>query len=138
MTDYRIVESLGATEGAPAAGGAELIVDITTTGATLQANALKVLDDGVMLRSEANPRGLAQGRLEREPPPHRPRHPGPHRRRGAGAQPRAELRAVFPEVVPALEAGALEPFGASVVGAGGGAAGAALSRRRKCPTSPTG
>ena len=54
VTDYRIVESLGATEGAPAAGQAELIVDITTTGATLSANALKVLDDGVILRSEAN------------------------------------------------------------------------------------
>jgi len=54
VTDYRIVESLGATEGAPAAGSAELIVDITTTGATLAANALKVLDDGVILRSEAN------------------------------------------------------------------------------------
>src|SRR6476661_5485648 len=54
ISDYRIVESLGATEGAPAAGQAELIVDITTTGATLAANALKVLDDGVMLRSEAN------------------------------------------------------------------------------------
>lgn len=54
ISDYRIVESLGATEGAPAAGTAELIVDITTTGATLAANALKVLDDGVILRSEAN------------------------------------------------------------------------------------
>ena len=54
VTDYRIVESLGATEGAPAAGGAELIVDITTTGATLAANALKTLDDGVILRSQAN------------------------------------------------------------------------------------
>ncbi|MDB5595330.1 MAG: phosphoribosyltransferase [Hyphomicrobiales bacterium] len=54
VTDYRIVESLGATEGAPAAGQAELIVDITTTGATLAANALKILDDGVILRSEAN------------------------------------------------------------------------------------
>jgi ATP phosphoribosyltransferase len=52
--DYRIVESLGATEGAPATGAAELIVDITTTGATLAANGLKVLDDGVMLRSQAN------------------------------------------------------------------------------------
>lgn len=52
--DYRIVESLGATEGAPAAGTAELIVDITTTGATLAANALKLVDDGVMLRSQAN------------------------------------------------------------------------------------
>ena len=52
--DYRIVESLGATEGAPATGAAELIVDITTTGATLAANGLKVLDDGIMLRSQAN------------------------------------------------------------------------------------
>jgi ATP phosphoribosyltransferase len=54
IADYRIVESMGATEGAPAAGTAELIVDITTTGATLAANGLKVLDDGVMLRSQAN------------------------------------------------------------------------------------
>jgi len=54
VTDYRIVESLGATEGTPAAGTADLIVDITTTGATLQANGLKILDDGVILRSEAN------------------------------------------------------------------------------------
>jgi ATP phosphoribosyltransferase len=54
VTDYRIVESTGATEGAPAAGTAELIVDITTTGATLAANALKVIDDGVILRSQAN------------------------------------------------------------------------------------
>ena len=54
VVDYRIVESAGATEGAPATGTAELIVDITTTGATLAANGLKVLDDGVMLRSQAN------------------------------------------------------------------------------------
>lgn len=54
VTDYRIVESLGATEGAPASGAADLIVDITTTGATLAANALKILGDGVMLASEAN------------------------------------------------------------------------------------
>lgn len=54
LADYRIVESLGATEGAPAAGTAEIVVDITTTGSTLSANALKVLDDGVMLASEAN------------------------------------------------------------------------------------
>ena len=54
ISDYRIVESLGATEGAPAAGTADLIVDITTTGSTLAANALKVLDDGVILRSQAN------------------------------------------------------------------------------------
>lgn len=51
--DYRIVESLGATEGAPAAGVADVIVDITTTGATLKANHLRTLEDGVILRSQA-------------------------------------------------------------------------------------
>ncbi len=54
VADYRIVESLGATEAAPASGVADLIVDITTTGTTLAANGLKVLDDGLVLRSEAN------------------------------------------------------------------------------------
>lgn len=53
VTGYRIVESLGATEGAPAAGIAEIIVDITTTGSTLAANSLKILDDGVILKSTA-------------------------------------------------------------------------------------
>jgi ATP phosphoribosyltransferase len=53
ITSYRIVESLGATEGTPAAGTADLIVDITTTGTTLKANGLKVLDDGILLHSEA-------------------------------------------------------------------------------------
>ena len=53
VADYRIVESNGATEGAPAAGAAELVVDITTTGATLAANNLKILSDGVILKSEA-------------------------------------------------------------------------------------
>ena len=64
LSDYRIVESLGATEGTPASGKADLIVDITSTGSTLKANALRVLDgeDGVILRSEANliaSRGIA-------------------------------------------------------------------------------
>ncbi len=50
---YRIVESLGATEGAPAAGQADIIVDITSTGSTLKANHLKILSDGVILKSQA-------------------------------------------------------------------------------------
>ena len=54
IVDYRIVESTGATEGAPAAGSAELIVNITTTGTTLAANGLKIVEDGVILRSQAN------------------------------------------------------------------------------------
>src|SRR5262249_45633910 len=48
-----IVESGGATEGAPAAGAAELIVDITTTGSTLKANGLRPLSDGLILKSQA-------------------------------------------------------------------------------------
>ncbi len=53
ISDYRIVPSAGATEGAPAAGLAEVIVDITTSGATLRGNHLKVLEDGVILKSQA-------------------------------------------------------------------------------------
>jgi ATP phosphoribosyltransferase len=53
ISDYRIVPSAGATEGAPTAGTAEAIVDITTSGATLKANGLKILDDGVILKSQA-------------------------------------------------------------------------------------
>jgi ATP phosphoribosyltransferase len=59
---YRIVESLGATEGAPAAGSADVVVDITTTGSTLRANHLKVLQDGIILRSQAC---LASSKKER-------------------------------------------------------------------------
>jgi ATP phosphoribosyltransferase len=53
VIDYRITESGGATEGAPAAGAAELVVDITSSGATLVANGLKVLADGLILKSQA-------------------------------------------------------------------------------------
>jgi ATP phosphoribosyltransferase len=54
LADYRCVESLGATEGTPASGTADLIVDITSTGETLRANGLRILDDGVILKSQAN------------------------------------------------------------------------------------
>lgn len=54
ISQYRIVESLGATEAAPASSVAEMIVDITSTGSTLDANQLKIPSDGVILRSQAN------------------------------------------------------------------------------------
>ncbi len=54
VTGYRIVESVGATEATPATGTSELIVDITTTGTTLRANHLKVLADGLILKSQAH------------------------------------------------------------------------------------
>jgi ATP phosphoribosyltransferase len=64
VTGYRIVPSAGATEGAPAAGIAEIIVDITTTGSTLAANRLKILDDGVILRSSAVLAGRSAAKAE--------------------------------------------------------------------------
>ena len=51
--EYRLVESAGATEAAPTTGSADVIVDITSTGATLKANGLKILSDGLILKSEA-------------------------------------------------------------------------------------
>ena len=54
IAEYRIVESAGATEATPAASAADLIVDITTTGATLSANGLRVLEDGIILKNQAN------------------------------------------------------------------------------------
>jgi ATP phosphoribosyltransferase len=69
IVDYRIVESSGATEGTPAAGSAELIVDITTTGSTLAANGLKIVDEGTILRSQASlvaARRAVWGDAERE------------------------------------------------------------------------
>ena len=54
VQDIQIVTSFGATEGAPASGAAEAIVDITSTGATLAANNLRVPQDGVILKSQAN------------------------------------------------------------------------------------
>lgn len=54
IAEYRIVESAGATEAAPASGAADLIVDITSSGETLTANQLRILEDGLIMKSEAN------------------------------------------------------------------------------------
>ncbi len=53
VADYRLVDSQGATEGAVRNLLAEAIVDITSSGATLEANNLKTLADGLILASEA-------------------------------------------------------------------------------------
>ncbi|MEM6934128.1 MAG: ATP phosphoribosyltransferase, partial [Pseudomonadota bacterium] len=54
VADYRLVDSQGATEAGPANLTCEAISDITTTGTTLRANHLRVLDDGLILKSTAN------------------------------------------------------------------------------------
>ena len=54
VVDYRTVESDGSTESAPFNGFAEIITDITSSGDTLRANNLRVLNDGLILDSSAN------------------------------------------------------------------------------------
>ena len=53
ITQYKIVSSLGATETYPFTGSSEIITDITSTGSTLEANNLRVLKDGTILKSQA-------------------------------------------------------------------------------------
>lgn len=53
VSDYQLVDSQGATEGTVKNLTAEAIADITSTGETLRANHLRILDDGLVLKSEA-------------------------------------------------------------------------------------
>ena len=53
VADYQLVDSQGATEGTVKNETAEAIADITSTGDTLRANHLKILEDGLILRSQA-------------------------------------------------------------------------------------
>ena len=53
VTQFQLVKSLGSTEVAPFTGTAEAISDITSSGATLKANNLRVLKDGEILKSQA-------------------------------------------------------------------------------------
>ena len=53
VTQFKLVDSLGATEAYPFTGSSEIITDITSTGETLKANNLRILKDGEILKSEA-------------------------------------------------------------------------------------
>ncbi|MEO0912693.1 MAG: ATP phosphoribosyltransferase [Pseudomonadota bacterium] len=53
VADYQLVDSQGATEGTVKNRTAEAVADITSTGTTLEANHLKVLQDGLILASQA-------------------------------------------------------------------------------------
>lgn len=50
---FTLVPASGAMEAAPAAGYADLIADLTATGATLRENQLKQLDEGTILASQS-------------------------------------------------------------------------------------
>lgn len=53
VADFQIVDSQGATEGTVKNLTAEAIADITSTGATLAANHLKILKEKPILKSQA-------------------------------------------------------------------------------------
>ena len=53
VTQFKLIDSLGATEAYPFTGSSEIITDITSTGETLKANNLRILKDGEILRSQA-------------------------------------------------------------------------------------
>jgi len=53
VSQFRVVPSLGATESYPFTGFSELITDITSTGSTLKANNLRIINDGIILKSSA-------------------------------------------------------------------------------------
>ena len=53
VTQFQLVESLGATEAYPFTGSANLITDISSTGETIKSNNLRVLKDGEILKSQA-------------------------------------------------------------------------------------
>ena len=53
VTNFSIIKSRGATESMAANSTAELISDITSSGQTLKANKLRVLNDGEILKSQA-------------------------------------------------------------------------------------
>lgn len=53
VADYQLVDSQGATEGTVRNLAAEAVADITSTGETLRANHLRILEDGLVLKSQA-------------------------------------------------------------------------------------
>ncbi|MFB9149084.1 ATP phosphoribosyltransferase [Roseovarius ramblicola] len=69
VADYQLVDSQGATEGTIKNETAEAIADITSSGDTLRANHLKILEDGLILKSQAT-----LFRSRRAPMEHADRH----------------------------------------------------------------
>tara|TARA_Y100000741_G_scaffold305384_1_gene247598 strand:+ start:810 stop:1499 length:690 start_codon:yes stop_codon:yes gene_type:complete len=53
VTQFKLINSLGATEAYPFTGSSEIITDITSSGETLKANNLRILKDGKILDSKA-------------------------------------------------------------------------------------
>jgi len=67
LVEYSLVESLGATEGAPSAGVADLVVDLTSTGKTMSENYLKEISGGTVLETQGCLIGSLRENLWSEP-----------------------------------------------------------------------
>lgn len=66
VADYQLVDSQGATEGTVKNMTAEAVADITSTGDTLRANHLKILSDGLILKSQATLFRSRNAKLDKE------------------------------------------------------------------------
>jgi ATP phosphoribosyltransferase len=66
VADYQIIDSQGATEGTVKNQTAEAIADITSSGETLKANHLKILEDGLVLESQATLFSVKKHNLDQE------------------------------------------------------------------------
>lgn len=66
VADYQLVDSQGATEGTVKNMTAEAVADITSTGDTLRANHLKILSDGMILKSQATLFRSRNAKLDQE------------------------------------------------------------------------
>lgn len=53
LSDVKLIDSEGTLEVAPTIGYADLIADLVSTGTTLRDNRLRLLPDGVILKSQA-------------------------------------------------------------------------------------
>lgn len=129
LANYRLVPSDGATEGAPAAGAAEIVVDITSSGETLRANHLKIIGDAPILRSEAQLRASVAAPWPEATLTVLHRLIDGIEARDA-AKRRVVLRCAVPGVTRAALERALEPLEASLLSLEGSAATVGVAKAR--------
>lgn len=98
LADFRIVQSLGATEAAPHAGSADVIVDLVSTGRTFVSNGLKTIRGGLVLTSQACLIASGNAGLWDETAQEQFRHFGELVSGGLQAQSTRAVRATFPDL----------------------------------------
>jgi ATP phosphoribosyltransferase len=99
LRDFRIVQSLGATEAAPQTGSADVIVDLVSTGRTFANNGLKTISGGLVLSSQACLIASGNAGLWGEESQQQFRHFGELVSAGLQAQSMRSVRATFPDAL---------------------------------------